>query len=164
VANLPAPAVPPGFLPRLATIAALPPVTIDPPPRTWSATAVTYVRREVEAETAGTRGAPEAALSREVGAGVAGTCGAPGATLSQEVAPPDPLRARRWALEPWGHVAPPELPCAGAAATRCSPEAALSREVGAGAGATGTRGDLGALPRVVRAWWYLSRPQIIHIG
>jgi hypothetical protein len=97
VAPLPAPAVPPGFLPQAATTAApcatppaapraaptVPPaVTDSPPPRTWPGSPVAYVRREVGAGAAGTRGAPRAALNREVGAGAV------------------------------GHMAPPELPCA----------------------------------------------------
>jgi hypothetical protein len=63
VANLPTPTVPPGFLPRAATTAVPPPVTIGPPTRTWPASPVTYVRREVRAGDTGTRGAPGAALS-----------------------------------------------------------------------------------------------------
>jgi hypothetical protein len=47
VANLPTLAVPLGFLPRAATTAAPPPVTIGPPTRTWPASPVTYVRWEV---------------------------------------------------------------------------------------------------------------------
>jgi hypothetical protein len=43
VAPLPAPAVPPGFLPRAAPIAP-PAVTDGPPPRTWPASSVAYVR------------------------------------------------------------------------------------------------------------------------
>jgi hypothetical protein len=100
MAPLPAPAVPPGFLPQTATTAApcatppaspaapraaptVPPaITDSPPPRIWSGSPVAYVRREVGAGAAGTRGAPRAALSREVGAGAV------------------------------GHMAPPELPCA----------------------------------------------------
>jgi hypothetical protein len=138
VANLPAPAVPLGFLPRAATTAVLPPVTIGPPPCTWSASPVTYVRRDVGARVAETRGAPGAALSREVGAGAAETCGAPGAALRQEVG-------------------------AGAAGTRGALGAAVRREVGAeatgthgapraapsraqGTGATGTRGAPGPAP------------------
>jgi hypothetical protein len=79
VANLPVPGVPPGFLPWAATTAASPAVTASPPPRTWSASLVTYVRREV-------------------GAGAAGTHGTPGAALREEVEP-----------EPQGHVASLEL-------------------------------------------------------
>jgi hypothetical protein len=80
-----------------------------------------------------------------------GTCGTPEAALRQEVG-------------------------AGAAGTRGAFGAALRREVGAGA--VGTRGGSGAagsrvplhrpliraLPHAVRARWYLSCPQIIHIG
>jgi hypothetical protein len=62
VANLPSPVVPPGFLPRAATTAAPSPITIGPPPRTWSASPVTYVRQEVGAGAARTRGTPGAAL------------------------------------------------------------------------------------------------------
>jgi hypothetical protein len=117
VANLPAPAVPPGFLPQVATTAVSPPITISPPPRTWPASPVTYVRREVGVEAAGTRGAPGATLSREVGTGAAETCDAPGAALRQEVG-------------------------AGDVDTCGAPGAALRREVGAGA--AGTRGFSGA--------------------
>jgi hypothetical protein len=85
VANLPTPAVPPGFLSQAATTAAPPPVTIGPPTHTWSASPVTYVRREVGARAAGTRGVPRAELSREVGAGATGTCGTPRAALCREV-------------------------------------------------------------------------------
>jgi hypothetical protein len=104
VAPLSAPTVPPGFLPLAATTAAPPTVTNGLPPRIWPASPVAYVRREVGAGAAGTRGAlravlrqeagagaqtthggPRAALSREVGARSAGTRGAPGAALSQEV-------------------------------------------------------------------------------
>jgi hypothetical protein len=85
VANLPTPVVPLGFLPRAATTAAPPLVTIGLSPRTWPASPVTYVRREVGARAAGTRGAPRAALNREVGAGAVGTRGAPGAVLCREV-------------------------------------------------------------------------------
>jgi hypothetical protein len=75
----------------------------------------TYIRWEVGASAAGTRGAPRAALGREVGAGAVGTRGAPGAALRWEVG-------------------------AGATGTHGAPEAALCQEVGAGA--TGTRGTL----------------------
>jgi hypothetical protein len=77
VANLPTPVVPPGFLPQAATMATPPPITIGSPPRTWPASPVTYVQREVGAGTTGTRGTPGAALSREVGARATGTRGAP---------------------------------------------------------------------------------------
>jgi hypothetical protein len=92
----------------VATTVAPPPVTIGPPTRTWSASPVTYVRWEVGAGAAGTRGAPRAALSREVGAGAAGTCVALGATLRREVG-------------------------VGAVGTHGAPGAALRRKVGAGA-------------------------------
>jgi hypothetical protein len=49
VANLLALAVPPGFLPGVAIMAAPPTVTNGPPPRTWLASSVTYVRWEVGA-------------------------------------------------------------------------------------------------------------------
>jgi hypothetical protein len=85
----------------------------------------------------------------EVGAGAAGTCGAPGAALRREVG-------------------------IGATMTRGGPGAALSREVGAGAARTpsGPGAVLSRessttpprLPHAVRAWWYMSWPQIIHIG
>jgi hypothetical protein len=75
VANLPTPAVPPGFLPQTATTTVPPPITIDSSPRTWSASPVTYIRREVGARAARTRGAPGAALNREEGAGAIGTHG-----------------------------------------------------------------------------------------
>jgi hypothetical protein len=117
VANLPAPAIPPSFLPRAATTVALPTVTNGPPPRTWPALLVTYVRWEVGAGAAGTRGDPGAVLSQEVGARVAGSRGAPRATLSREVG-------------------------VGAVGTRGTPGAALRREVGVRA--TGTRGTPGA--------------------
>jgi hypothetical protein len=84
VAPLPAPAVLPGFLPRAATMATPPAVIDGPPPRTWSTSPVAYIRREVGAGTAGTRGAPGATLSREVGAGATGTRGTPGAALRRE--------------------------------------------------------------------------------
>jgi hypothetical protein len=81
----------------------------------------------------GTRGAPGATPSRELGAGAAGTRGAPGATQRREAG-------------------------AGAQATRGDPGAALSREAG-----TTPPPLFHALPWVVRAWWCMSRPQIIHI-
>jgi hypothetical protein len=80
VANLPTLAVPPGFLPRTATTVVPPVVTDGPPPRTWSTSPVTYVRREVGAGAVGTRGAPEL-----------------------------PYVGRR-VLAPWGHVLALELP------------------------------------------------------
>jgi hypothetical protein len=83
VANLPAPLVPPGFLPRAATTAAPPTTTNGPPPRTWPTSPVTYVRWEVGAGAAGTRGGPRASLSR------------------------------RWVPEPRGHVAPRSCPAPG---------------------------------------------------
>jgi hypothetical protein len=83
VANLPTPTVPPDFLPRAATTAAPPPITIGPPTRTWLASPVTYVRREVRARAAGTCSAPGPALSPEVGAGAAGTHDTLGAALSR---------------------------------------------------------------------------------
>jgi hypothetical protein len=117
MANLPAPAVPPGFLPWAATTAAPPPVTIGPPPCTWPASPVTYIRREVGAGATGTHGAPGAAPRREVGARSVGT-----------------------------HDAPGDAPCcevdAGAAGTRCAPGAAPRQEVGAGT--VGTRDAFGA--------------------
>jgi hypothetical protein len=118
VAPLPAPTVPPGFLPQEATTAAPPAVTDGPPPRTWLASPVAYVWREVEVGAIGTRGVPGAALRREVGAGATGTRDTSGAALRREVG-------------------------VGAQTTRGAPEAALSREVGAGA--TGTCGALGAV-------------------
>jgi hypothetical protein len=85
MAPLPAPAVPPGFLPQAATTATPPAITDGPPPRTWSASPVDYVQWEVGAGAAGTRGVPEAALHREAGAGAQATCDAPGAALRREV-------------------------------------------------------------------------------
>jgi hypothetical protein len=144
------------------------------------------LRREVVAGAAGTRGAPGAALRREVGTGATpraalsraegtgatGTLGAPGPAPSPEVA----ARATRTHGAP-GATLRREVG-AGAAGTHGGPGAALSREVGARA--VGTRGSpraalsrepgttppplLRSLRRAVRAWWYLSRPQIIHIG
>jgi hypothetical protein len=108
VALLPAPTVPPGFLPQVATTVAPPTVTDGPPPHTWPASLVAYVRREVGAGAAGTRGAPRATLCREAGAGAQATRGAPEAALSQEVG-------------------------ARAAGTCGAPRAALRREAGAGA-------------------------------
>jgi hypothetical protein len=117
VAPLPAPTVPPGFLPQAATMAAPPAIPDGPPPHTWPASLVTYVRREVGPNVAGAHGAPGASLCREVGAGATGTCGALGAALRREVG-------------------------AGAVGTRGTPGATLSWEVGAGA--PGTRGAPGA--------------------
>jgi hypothetical protein len=117
VAPLPALTVPLGFLPRVATTTAPLAVTDGPPPRTWPTSPVIYVRREVGASAAGTRGTPGAALRHEVGAGAVGTLGASGPALSREVG-------------------------AGAAGTRGAPRAALRQEVGAGA--PGTRGAPGA--------------------
>jgi hypothetical protein len=108
VALLPAPTVPPGFLPQVATTVAPPTVTDGPPPRTWPASPVAYVRREVGAGAAGTRGAPRATLCWEAGAGAQATRGTPEAALSQEVG-------------------------AKAAGTCGAPRAALRREAGAGA-------------------------------
>jgi hypothetical protein len=144
VANLPAPTVPPGFLPWAATMAVPPTITNGPPPRTWPASPVTYIRREVRARAAGTRGGPGAAPSQEEGAGTVGTRGAPEASLSPEVgvgamgtrgAPELPC-AGRWVPEPRGHVALPGAALrrdvgARAVMTRGGPGAALSREVGA---------------------------------
>jgi hypothetical protein len=93
-----------------------PPITISPLTRTWLASPVTYIRWEVGARAAGTRGAPGASLRREVGARAAGPSGAPGA-LCREVG-------------------------AGATGPRGAPGAALCREVGAGA--VGTRGTPGS--------------------
>jgi hypothetical protein len=105
-----------------------------PPPRTWPVSPVTYIRREVGAGAAGTRGTPGAALRREVGIGATTTRGGPGAALSREVG-------------------------AGAARTPSGPGAVLSREP-----STTPLPPPPRLPRVVRAWWYMSWPQIIHIG
>jgi hypothetical protein len=105
VAPLPAPVNPLGFLPRAATMTALPSVTDDPPPRTWPASPVIYVRWEVGVGAVGTLGASVAALSREVGAGAVGTHDAPRAALRREVG-------------------------AGALGTHGAPGAALRREVG----------------------------------
>jgi hypothetical protein len=69
MAPLPTPAVPSGILPRAATMAAPPTITDGPPPRTWPASPVAYVRREVGARATGTPGVPRAALRREAGAG-----------------------------------------------------------------------------------------------
>jgi hypothetical protein len=102
MAPLPARVVPPRFLPWVATTAAPPVITDGPPPHTWPASPVAYVRWEVGVGAARTRGAPRAALRREVGAGAQATRGIPGAVL-----------AGRWEPELRGHVAPPELPYAG---------------------------------------------------
>jgi hypothetical protein len=120
VAPLPAPIVPPGFMPRVATTTAPPAITDDPPPRTWPASPVTYVRREVGAGATGTHGIPGATLSQEVGTKVVGTYGAPRAVLHREVG-------------------------AGAVVTHGVPGAVLRREVGARA--IGTRGISGAALR-----------------
>jgi hypothetical protein len=69
MAPLPAPAVPPGFLPRAATMAAPPAITDGPPPRTWPASPVAYVRWEIGVGAVRIRGIPRATLRREVGAG-----------------------------------------------------------------------------------------------
>jgi hypothetical protein len=50
VAPLPAPTVPQGFLPWAATTVAPPAIIDGPPPRTWPASPVTYVRWEVGAD------------------------------------------------------------------------------------------------------------------
>jgi hypothetical protein len=63
VAPLPAPVVPPRFLPRAATTAAPPAIIDGPPPLTWPASPATYVWREVGAGAVGTRGTPRATLS-----------------------------------------------------------------------------------------------------
>jgi hypothetical protein len=130
VANLPAPAIPPGFLPRAATTAV--------PPRTWPASAVTYIRWEVGARATATRGGPRAALSQDVGVGVAGTRGAPGAALSREVGAG--ATGTRGALR----AALCREAGVGAVGTRGAPGATLCQEVGAGA--AGTRGAPGAAP------------------
>jgi hypothetical protein len=62
VAPLPAPVAPPLFLPRADTMATPPTITDDPPPRTWLASLVAYVQREVGAGAVGSRGVPGAAL------------------------------------------------------------------------------------------------------
>jgi hypothetical protein len=102
VAPLPAPTVPLGFLPRAATMAAPPAVTDGPPPRTWPVSLVAYVRREVGAEAAGTRGFLRAALHREAGARAQLTRGAPRAAMCREVG----VGAART-------CGTPELPCVG---------------------------------------------------
>jgi hypothetical protein len=117
VANLPTPPVPPGFLPWAATTTVPPTVTNGPPPCTWPASPVTYIRREVGAGAAGTCGTPRAALRQEVGARAVGTRGSPAAALSWEMV-------------------------TGAMGTRGAPRAAMRREVGTGA--MGTRGAPGA--------------------
>jgi hypothetical protein len=63
VAPLPAPTVPTGFLPWVATTTTPPAVTDGPPPHTWPASPVTYVRWEVGANATGTRGAPRSCLA-----------------------------------------------------------------------------------------------------
>jgi hypothetical protein len=136
MANLPAPVVPPGFLPRAATTAAPPPITIGLPPRTWPASPVTYVRWEVGARAAGTRGAPGASLSREVEVRVAGTRGAPGAALCREAGAG--VAGTHGTL---GAALCQEV-CTGAAGTCGAPGATPSRVEGANA--MGTRGTPGA--------------------
>jgi hypothetical protein len=64
VAPLPAPTVPLGFLPRAAITTASLAITDGPPPRTWLASPVIYVRRAVGAGAVGTLGAPKVALVR----------------------------------------------------------------------------------------------------
>jgi hypothetical protein len=44
VAPLPAPAIPPGFLPRAATMATSPAIADSLPPHTWPASPIAYVR------------------------------------------------------------------------------------------------------------------------
>jgi hypothetical protein len=105
VGPLPALAVPPGFLPREATMVAPPTITDSPPPRTWPASPVTYVRREVGVGAAGTRGPPGAGMSWEVGTEATGTHGGLRADLRREEG-------------------------ARAAGTRGGPRVVLSREVG----------------------------------
>jgi hypothetical protein len=155
VAPLPAPVVPPGFLPWAATLAAPPAVTDSPAPRTWPASPIAYVWREVRARAAGTRCVPGAALRREagagaqttrdalgtalcweVGAGAAGTRGTPGAALRQEAG----AGAQTTCGVP-GAPLSQELG-ARAAGTRGAPGAPLSQEVGVRA--AGTRGIPGA--------------------
>jgi hypothetical protein len=151
VAPLPTPAVTPRFLTRAATTDAPPTITDGPPPRTWPASLVTYVQREVGAEAMGTHGAPRATLSQEVGAGAAGTHGAPGFALRREVGaravgtrgtPGATLHQEVGAGATGIRGAPRATLCqevgAGAAGTRSTPRALLQRE--AGAGATGTCG------------------------
>jgi hypothetical protein len=155
VANILALAVPPGFLPQAATTVAPPPVTIGLPTRTWPASPVTYIRREVGAGATGTRGALGAALRREVGAGATGTHGAPraapsraqgtGATGTRGAPGPAPspeVGAGATGTRDAPRAALRQEVSAGAAATREGPRATLSREVGAGA--TVTRGGPGA--------------------
>jgi hypothetical protein len=150
VANLPAPTVPPVFLPWTATMVAPAPVTISPPTRTWPASPVTYVRREVGARAVGTRSAPGAALRREVGAraapkadssraegaGATGTCDTPGPAPRREVG----AGAAGTRGAP-GAVLRQDVGTE-AAVTHGGPGAALRREVGAGA--NGTCGGPGA--------------------
>jgi hypothetical protein len=126
-----------------------PAVTDGPPPRTWPASPVAYVRREVGAGAAETCGAPGAALSREVGARAAGTHDALGAVLRQEVGAgaqatrdaPGAALSREVRVEAMGTRGTPGAALsqevgAGAAGTRGAPRAALRRETGAGAQAT----------------------------
>jgi hypothetical protein len=85
MAPLPTPVVPPGFLPRAATMAVPPAITDGPPPHTWPASLVAYVRREVGARATGTRGVPRAALRREAGAGAQATRDTTRAVMRREV-------------------------------------------------------------------------------
>jgi hypothetical protein len=155
VAPLPASVVPPGFLPLVDTTTAPHAITDGSPPHTWPASPIIYVRQEVGAGTARTRGAPGAALCREVGASAVGTLGASGATMSREEgagavgtcgAPGAALRREVGAGAPGTHDTPGATlqreVGTRAAGTRGTPRAALSQEVHAGA--TGTRGALGA--------------------
>jgi hypothetical protein len=165
----PAPEIPPGFEPHVANLprpdsSSMLPAPGGyhdcatffhnrPPPRTWPVSPVTYVRREVGAGAMGTRGTLGPTPGLEVGAGAAEIRDALGAALRREVG-------------------------VGAMMTRDGPGAALSREVRAGAARTpsGPGAVLSRepsttpppppprLPRAVRAWWYMSWPQIIHIG
>jgi hypothetical protein len=123
-------------------------------------------------QSPGTRGSPKAAPSREGkpepwgyvaspelprarnGARAAGTRGGPGAAPSWEREPeprghvgvPRAAQSREQEPEPWGHVAAPELPSAGSESPsrgdtwrpRSCPE------LGVGARAAGTRGNLRA--------------------
>jgi hypothetical protein len=106
VAPLHAPTVPPGFLPRASTTTVPPAITDGLPPRTWPASPIAYVRREVGAGAMGPRGILGATLRWEAGAGAQMTHGSPRAALSREVG-------------------------AEATGTRGAPRDALTREVGA---------------------------------